>query len=771
MNLETPVLNLMGVGPFVAKKLNKLGIKTLGDLIYHLPFRYEDFSNITPIAKLKPVSAKSSRSISRAQATFGFAKKPILNEISCIKGVIKDIESTKAWKKQMEITTAIVEDETGTIKAVWFNQPFMEQNLHPGSEVYLAGKVKQGKTGLFLSSPIYEISRYRDIEMTRYRDDEMSIYRNVDISTSHTGRIVPIYQETVGLTSRWFRNFFAKNLQQIIAGQQEFLPQEILKQHNLLSFPQALYQAHFPDSMETAQKAKDRFAFEELFLIELFVLRERMKINQQKAPAIPIKADEIKKFVDSLPFKLTDSQKKCAWQILKDTEKTNPMSRLLEGDVGSGKTLVALIGALNCFKNGYQTAIMAPTEILATQHFKTAAILLRKSKIRIALLTGKKDEIISQKLGYEKDGQFMPETIEISRTKVLEKTKKGEIDLLIGTHALIQDKVKFGKLGLVVVDEQHRFGVAQRAKLTAKGGHPERSEGSPVLIPHFLSMTATPIPRTLALTIYGDLDLSLLDQMPLGRKPIITEIFSPDQREKAYGLIKTHLKKGEQCFIICPRIAPRADLGEVPLGLPSGRSNFWTNAKTVKEEYEKLSKEIFPEFKVAFIHGKLKVTEKEKIMRDFKNNKSQILISTSVVEVGVDIPQATIILIEGAEHFGLAQIHQFRGRVGRNDIQSYCFLFADSPSKNTKARLGAIIKAKNGFELAQKDLEIRGPGSLIGAKQWGISDIAMANLNNLQLIETTRAEAKALLTKDPLLGQYTVLSQKVGLFGQKIHLE
>ncbi len=754
MNLETPILNLMGVGPFVAKKLNKLGIKTLGDLVYHLPFRYEDFSNIIPIAKLKPVK-KPLAGVNKSQSILSFTKKPVLNEISCVKGIIKNVETTKTWKKQMEITTAIVEDTTGAIRAVWFNQPFIEQNLHLGQEVYLAGKVKLGKTGLFLSSPIYEI---------------------VDMGeTKHTGRIVPIYPETIGLTSRWFRNFFAKNLSQAIGNQKEFLPQEILKQYNLLPFGQAIWQAHFPESIETAQKAKNRFAFEELFLIELFVLKERMKINQQKSPSIPIKAEEIKKFVDSLPFKLTDSQKKCAWQILKDTEKTSPMSRLLEGDVGSGKTLVALIGALNCFKNGYQSAIMAPTEILATQHFKTAAILLRKSKIRIALLTGKKDEIISQKLGYEKDGQFMPETIEISRQKVLEKAKKGEIDLLIGTHALIQEKVRFGNLGLVVVDEQHRFGVAQRAKLCSK------TKSTHGLIPHFLSMTATPIPRTLALTIYGDLDLSLLDQMPLGRKPIITEIFTPSEREKAYKFIKEHLKMGEQCFVICPRIE-RSDLlpklEPEPLGgltltnsLKIKKQNFWATTKNVKEEYEKLSKEIFLEFKVAFIHGKLKVGEKEKIMRDFKNNKTQILVSTSVVEVGVDIPQATIILIEGAEHFGLAQIHQFRGRVGRNDMQSYCFLFADSPSKNTKARLSAIIKAKNGFELAEKDLEIRGPGSLVGAKQWGISDIAMANLNNLQLIETTRVEAKALLTKDPFLCQYTVLSQKIANFDQRIHLE
>ncbi len=739
MELDTPVLNLMGIGPFVAKKLNKLGIKTLGDLVYHLPFRYEDFSNITPIAKLKPVK-KPVIKVNKAQTVLGFAKKPILNDISCIEGVIKDIETTKAWKKQMDITTATVEDKTGFIKAVWFNQPFIEQSLHIDQEVYLAGKVKLGKTGLFLSSPVYEV-----VDAT--------------LTTKHTARIIPIYGETIGLTSRWFRNFFAKNLSQIVYSQKEFLPKEILKQYNLLEFGVALQEAHFPSSLEMAQKAKNRFAFEELFLIELFVLRERMKINQQKSPSIPIKAIEIKKFVDSLPFKLTDSQKKCSWQLLKDTEKPSPMSRLLEGDVGSGKTLVALIGSLNCFKNNYQSAIMAPTEILATQHFKTAAILLRKSKIRIALLTGKKDQIISQKLGYIKDDQFMPETIEISRNKILERTKKGEIDLLIGTHALIQDKVKFGNLGLVVVDEQHRFGVAQRAKLCSK------TKTNQNLIPHLLSMTATPIPRTLALTVYGDLDLSLLDEMPKGRKPIITKVVPPGERKETYEFIREHIKKGEQCFVICPRINKQNE------EVQNTKKNHWAKAKAVNEEYEKLSKEIFPKFKVALIHGKLKVGEKEKIMRDFKNNKTQILVSTSVVEVGVDIPQATVILIEGAEHFGLAQIHQFRGRVGRNDLQSHCFLFTESTNKNTQARLKAILKAKNGFELAQKDLEIRGPGSLAGSKQWGLNDIAMANLNNLPLIETTRAEARLLLTKDPFLRQYTVLSQKVTNFSERIHLE
>ncbi|MDD4990440.1 MAG: ATP-dependent DNA helicase RecG [Candidatus Pacebacteria bacterium] len=718
MDLETPIGNFAGVGPFVSKKLAKLGIKTLEDLLYYLPFRYEDFSKITPIEKLR------------------------INEIACVKGKILEIKNTRAWQKRMDITTAIVEDKTAAIKAVWFNQPFIAKNLKSGDEVYLAGKVRQGKTGIFLSSPIYEITDSSN-------------------SSRHAGRIVPIYEETTGLTSRWFRNFLAKTLPQIAPSLKEFLPLEILKEHNLLAFSQALFQAHFPESLEIAQKARNRFAFEELFLIELFVLRERLKINQHKAPSIPAKVEEIKKFVNSLPFKLTDSQKKCSWQILKDMEKPKPMSRLLEGDVGSGKTLVALIGALNAIKNGYQASIMAPTEILATQHFRTAAILLRKSKIKIALLTGKKDQIISQKLGYEKDGQFMPETIEISRAKILEKTKKGEIDLLIGTHSLIQDKVKFGNLGLVVVDEQHRFGVKQRAKLTQKTE----------LIPHFLSMTATPIPRTLTLTVFGDLDLSLLDQMPLGRKPIITEIVPLIERKRTYDFIKKQIKKGNQAFVICPRIEKTEPQKDGPSATTGRQASSWTDVKAVKEEYEKLSKEIFPEFKVAMVHGKIKTQEKEKVMRNFKNGKIDVLVSTSVVEVGVDIPKATVIMIEGAERFGLAQIHQFRGRVGRNDLQSYCFLFTESAGKNTKARLSAILKAKNGFELAQKDMEIRGPGSLLGAKQWGLPDLAMANLNNLQLVETARTAAKNLLTNDPFLKQYQLLNKKIAKFSEKIHLE
>jgi ATP-dependent DNA helicase RecG len=383
----------------------------------------------------------------------------------------------------------------------------------------------------------------------------------------------------------------------------------------------------------------------------------------------------MKEFTNSLPFHLTDSQKKSVWQILKDLEKSRPMSRLLEGDVGSGKTVVATIAALNVSRAGYQVAIMAPTEILAKQHFREIPKLLNPFKLKIALLTGKEDKVTSKKLKNE--------VLEISRQKLLEKLENGEVNILIGTHALIQEGIKFKNLALVIVDEQHRFGVEQRAKLT------QQKES----VPHLLSMTATPIPRSLALTVYGDLDLSLITELPKNRKKVKTEVISPEEREKAYDFIKKEVKKGRGVFVICPRIEPS----------PSEKKEFlsWAEVKAVKEEYEKLSKEIFPDLKIGKLHGRMKTKEKEKIMKDFKEGKIDILVSTSVVEVGIDIPRATVMMIEGAERFGLAQLHQFRGRVGRSHFQSYCFLFTDSPAKKTQQRLRALERSNNGFELAE----------------------------------------------------------------------
>lgn len=732
IQLQNSVKTLPGVGPVLEKKLEKLGIHIIADLLFYLPVRYEDFSKITPIAEIK------------------------LGEKICVAGKILEIEAQRTWKKKMFITQAVIQDNSGAVKAIWFGQPYLAKTLQEGDEILLAGKATLGKNGIFLQNPIYE----------KIGSD---LGERSDPETIHTGRIIPIYPETEGLTSRWLRFLLKPLLDKLKNALPETLPQNILQEQGFLEINQALQQAHFPDTMALAQKAKERFSFEELLLVELAVLKQRVKLNQQSSPSIPTNVDLIKKFLDNLPFVLTDAQRKCTWQILKDIERSRPMSRLLEGDVGSGKTVVALIACLNTVRAGWQTAIMAPTEILAKQHFVQASKVLAGLKVRIALLTGKDDKIISQKLVVKKGKESIPEILEISKQKIMEKTAKGEIDLLIGTHSLIQDKIKFQKLALAVVDEQHRFGVEQRARLlqNAKckmqiGKNPAQSTicNQQFAIPHLLSMTATPIPRTLALTVYGDLDLSLLDQMPMGRKKVITKVVAPEKRQWAYEFIKKEVEKGNQVFVICPRIE-KSEILNSP----------WSEVKAVKEEFEKLSKKVFLDLKVTMLHGKMPAKEKERVMKNFRDKKFDILVSTSVVEVGVDVPGATVMMIEGADRFGLAQLHQFRGRVGRSDKQSYCFLFSDSPSRTTYKRLRALVKCQNGFELAQKDMEIRGPGSLFGAKQWGLPDLAMQNLTDLALVEKTRETAKEILTYSPDLKKYPALWDRVRTLEQKMHLE
>jgi ATP-dependent DNA helicase RecG len=697
LSVDTPIENIAGIGPAYHKKLNRLKIRTVGDLIFHLPHRYEDFSNFIPISKVK------------------------INEICTVSGKILAIETTKTWKRRIYITEALVEDDTGAIKAVWFNQPYLANTIKKGHDVFLSGKVSSDKNGIYLSSPSYE----KGFSVAELK---------------HTGRLVPVYPETEGLSSKWLRYILKPILTNIEI--QETLPIEIIKENSFMPIKQALWQAHFPESLEMAEQARKRFSFEELFFIELFVLMERNKLSREKAQPITLNVESVKELVDSLNFKLTDAQRKSAWQILKDLEQSRPMNRLLEGDVGSGKTIVAAIAALNTAKAGLQTAFMAPTEILAKQHFQSVSDTLQNFRLNIGLLTGKQDTFRSKKLKNQ--------TIEISRKKLLEKTLAGDIDILIGTHALIQDKVKFGNLGLVVLDEQHRFGVEQRAKLCRNHK----------LIPHLLSMTATPIPRTLAMTIYGDLDLSLIDELPKGRKKIITKAINPKQRKETYEFINQEVKKGRQVFVICPRIEKKEN-----------DESSWSEVKAVKEEYKKLSEDVFPDLKIGMMHGKLPVKEKEMIMRDFKNKKTDILVSTSVVEVGIDVPNATVMIIEGAERFGLAQLHQFRGRVGRGEDQSYCFLFTDSPTGKTKQRLNALIKSEDGFALAEKDLEIRGPGDFKGTKQWGIPDLMMDSLKDIKLVEKTRQSALELLRKDPYLKKHPVLQERLSHFRARIHLE
>jgi len=711
LTLSTPINRIPGIGSFYVKKLHKMGIKTIYDLIFYFPYKYEDFSNIIPIKKIK------------------------INEICSIQGKIIEINNNWTWKKKINITQALIKDKSGTCRAVWFNQPYLIKNLKRNDRVSLSGKVLMGKEGIYLNNPIYE-----------------KITGNSE-NLIHTSRIVPVYLETAGLSSRWLRRILKPLLMRIKDKIPDTIPKKIREENKLIDFSKAIVQIHFPDLLKLAQLAKKRFSFEELFLIELYVLREKIKISQLPAIPIPINLKIIRKFIKSLSFKLTNDQKKAAWQILNDLAKPSPASRLLQGDVGSGKTVVAAIAILNTVKAGYQVALMAPTEILSKQHFKTFASLFSQFHLNIGLLTGKEDKFISEKLPNE--------VIEISRKKLLEKTAQGEINFLIGTQTLIQKEIRFKNLAFVIIDEQHRFGVEQRAKLARPNSNYKNR--SKIKIPHFLSMTATPIPRSLALTIYGDLDLSLIKELPEGRKKVITKIIAPQEKEKVYSFIKKEIKKGRQAFVVCPRIEPRTNKNK--------KDNGWAEVRAVKEEFEKLSKDIFPHFKIAMLHGQMTSTEKEKIMREFKDQKIDILVSTSVIEEGIDIPNATVMMIEGADRFGLSQLYQFRGRVGRSKYQSYCFLLTDSPSKKTKLRLRALSKYNDSFNLAKKDLEIRGPGELSGKRQWGIPDLAMSSLNDIFLIEKTRNSAKEILEENVDLKDYPLLRQRLNLFEKNIHLE
>ncbi len=669
LTLETPIAHLPRIGKRYFKKFHKLGINTVRDLIYYFPHRHDDFSNIVPISKLE------------------------LNKIATVQGEILGIKSTQTFRRRMIIVEAIIQDKTGSIKAIWFNQRFIAQTLKKGQRVSLSGKLKFGPKGHYISNPSYEI-----------------MYSNK--SLTHTAGLIPVYPETAGITSRLIRYALKMSLpavSQIL----DFLPSEITKAQNLLPLKTALKEIHFPKTKTSTEKARHRLAFDELFLIQLSVIRQKQLFQKQKAKTIFFDKKLIQAFVKSLPFKLTNSQKITTWDILQDIAKPIPMNRLLNGDVGSGKTVVAAIAALEVAKTGSQAAFMAPTEILAQQHFKEISKLLKGFKLKIGLLTGSK------------------------------KNFSKDTDIVIGTHALIQKGVKFRDLALVIVDEQHRFGVEQRAHLQKAA------------VPHFLTLTATPIPRTLALTIYGDLDISLLKELPRGRQKIITEIVIPVNRKKTYEFIRQQIKQGRQAFVICPLIEESEKL----------------EVKSVTQEYEKLTKEIFPDLKIAMLHGKMPAKEKQKIMEDFKDKKTDILVSTSVVEVGIDVPNATVMMIEGADRFGLAQLHQFRGRVGRGEYQSYCFLLTDSPAATTRARLKALLKCENGFELAEKDLKIRGPGELYGVRQSGLPDLAMANLGNLALVEQTRKQANNLLDKDPELKNHPVLLEKIKQFHKTVHFE
>ena len=713
INLDTSLFQIRGIGPRFISKLKNLRIETVKDLLWHFPTRYEDFSQIYKISDLIP------------------------HQEATVQGVVKQIGSRRTWRRKLYMVEALISDDTGTIRAVWFNQPYIKNILRPGRLANFSGKVVESasKEEIYLSNPTYELLTGAD-----------------GGETKHTARIVPIYPETRGLTSKGLR-YLVKPILDNAPEISEIIPLEILEKEKLPEINAALKNIHFPDDIDDALRAKKRFAFEDLFFLQLYNLEQRLKFAKEKAVSIKINIEEIKKTVSELPFELTTSQKKSLWEIIQGLEKNHPMNRLLQGDVGSGKTIIAAIAALEVAKNNYQTAFMAPTEILARQHYKTLLRFFPEFGGGIALLTSSESKVFYGR-GLE---------TETKKQALNKEIGNGKIKIVIGTHALIQKNLTFPRLTLVVIDEQHRFGVKQRATLIK----------NKEFVPHFLSMSATPIPRTLSLTIFGDLDLSLITELPKNRKPIITKVVAPENRKKAYGFIKEQIKKGRQVFVICPRIAAPENGGEPrPFGAGTETKNqLLLEVKNVTEEYEKLSKKIFPDLKVVMLHGKMKPKEKEKIMREFSERKSDILVATSVVEVGVDIPNATIMMIEGAERFGLAQLYQFRGRVGRGEHQSFCFLFTEATGKTVKQRLESIVEAKSGFELAEKDLKLRGPGEFLGQAQTGMPDLAMKAIQNPELVKTAREAAIGILKNDSSMKMHPALRERLHDFQKQVHWE
>lgn len=674
--------------------LKRLGIETVRDLFYHFPNRYEDYSVITPIAELAPDTKVT------------------------VEGVVTKLSAGKTWKRKLLLTEATIEDQTGTVRVIWFNQRFVQNVLKEGSSVRLSGKVSRDRSGLVMQSPAFE---------------------RADRSATHTGRLVPVYPETTGLTSKFLRWQIA-TLFEKLENIPDPLDADLITDLHLPDLRTALAYIHFPKLEKHVLLAEKRFAFEEMFFLQLKSLQVRNTAAEGRAHSISITPEQTDTFRNQLSFSLTNAQEKSVTEISTDLEQTHPMNRLLNGDVGSGKTIVAASAMFAVNEKGYQATLLAPTEVLAQQHARSFEKLFAPLGKNVALLTGS-TALLSGK--------------PISRKALLQAIAAGIPDIIIGTHALLEDKVRFHSLALVVVDEQHRFGVAQRARLQEKAFQSE--DGSDATIPHFLTMTATPIPRTLALTLFGNLDLSLLDEMPKDRKPIITHVAASDMaRTKVYTFIEQELKKGRQAFVILPLVETSKAMEEV---------------KAATSEHARLAKEVFPNRSVGLLHGRMKSAEKEEVMLDFKEHRLDILVSTSVVEVGIDIPNATVMLIEGAERFGLSQLHQFRGRVGRGADQSYCFLFPSDGKSPESARLQALEKTNSGFELAEIDLKLRGPGAFLGTRQSGLPDIAMEHLSNVKLIQIAREKAAFVLAADPTLVKHPLLKKALWTFEERIHLE
>ncbi len=668
MKLEDSIEDLRGVGAEISKKLAIVGVHTIGELIHSYPRRYDDYSDVQPTNRIKP--------------------GPVT-----IKAVIKQAKG-RYVSRGLHVTEAVASDDVGSVRLVWFNQPYRAAGLKIGEEYFISGDFGLRRQRLSIQNPSIEL---------------------VDTFTVNTARIVPVYRETKGLKSNQIRRLIREALP-LIRELPETLPRWLIKDEKLISRASAVESIHFPASVEDLGTAKHRLGFEEVFELTLAALLNKKELAGEHALNIIFDEQLARDFVAHLPFKLTDAQRKTIWQIYQDMQREHPMNRLVEGDVGSGKTVVATMAAVMAMKQGFQVALMAPTELLARQHAETIHDLLGP--------LGMSDQL-SLLVGGLKPAQ---------KTAAHKSIREGKVQFMVGTHALIQEKVDMHKLGLIVIDEQHRFGVEQRKKLQAKAGH----------MPHVLSLTATPIPRSLALTLYGEMDISVIDTKPAGRKPIITKICSPNSRSQLYEKIDEELAAGRQMFVVCPLIAESEVL----------------NAESAEKVYKTLSQGPFKHRRVGLLHGRMKSDEKDRVMQQFVRHEFDILVATTVIEVGVNVVNATVMLIENAERFGLAQVHQLRGRVGRSDQQGYCYLMMGDSSQPSR-RLKALESSNDGFELAELDLEIRGPGAIYGTMQHGELDLRVAKLTDTKLIAAARQAAQAFIDKKERLVQYKQLSDRV----------
>jgi ATP-dependent DNA helicase RecG len=729
LTLSSPVSSLIRLRETVASGLKKLGIHTISDLLYHLPTRYADSSIYASIAALRE------------------------GEEATIRARITKLTAKKGWKSKIAMTEGVVEDVSGSMRVVWFNQPYLSNMLHVGDIVELTGKVSMYQDKASMQNPSIREEKALPI------DSHDSLFG----STQETGgALIPIYPETKGVSSEWLHHAVMRALAEL-KDIPDHIPSQLLKQYSLPALKSAFIYIHSPKSKDDATKARKRFAFDEILTINLARQKERAEIKHKQAYSIDTTTVDLQWFTKRFPFAMTGAQQSSLKSILHDLEQDIPMSRLLEGDVGSGKTAVAAVAAYATVMNrphatplpgalrgkpqsfgNLQVAYMAPTEILATQHFESFIEFFGGSGISIALITGSGARKFPTKVASSRTPWAS-----ISKPQLKKWIANGEIPIVIGTHALIQKSLEFKHLALAIIDEQHRFGLSQRKGLAKKDAH----------FPHLLSMTATPIPRTLALTIYGDLDLSVLDELPAGRKWPETRVVQMNKRDAMYEEIKKELKEGRQLYVICPRIDD-----------PDPTKEKVIQAKSVTEEAKRLQKDIFPEYSIGTLHSKMTPAEKDKVMLSFKAHEIDILVATSVVEVGVNVPNATLMIIEGAERFGLSQLHQLRGRVMRSSHQPYCYLFTESKSERTAERLTHFVKASSGFELAEYDLQMRGMGELTGLKQSGISDIGMEALRNPKLVEAARESAKALIEEDQALAAHPLLLARVQAF-QNIHLE